>query len=134
VLLLPRCTKCRSVNNSPSHCWCRKCLREDMRERRKRDPAKAKEIARRFRVRLYAEHRRYITELKNNPCMDCGGEFPPCAMHFDHRDPSKKKGAVAFMMRNTISRARLEAEVAKCDLVCANCHAIRTWITRRYKS
>lgn len=59
--------------------------------------------------------------------MDCHGEFPHYVMHFDHRNPATKIKAVAAMIRNTITWEKLEAEIAKCDLVCANCHAVRTW-------
>jgi hypothetical protein len=60
------------------------------------------------------------------PCMDCG--FKPAhyaQMHFDHRDPKTKVGNVGNMA-SSASAGRLEAEIAKCDLVCANCHALRT--------
>lgn len=63
--------------------------------------------------------------------MDCGLTFPSCVMQFDHRNAETKVREIARMVRHTVSLERLKAEVAKCDLVCANCHAIRTWITRK---
>ena len=67
--------------------------------------------------------RSLIDTLKSIPCMDCGGLFPPEAMDFDHVR-GKKLFQIATSMG--ISLDRLEAELAKCDLVCANCHRIRT--------
>jgi hypothetical protein len=50
-------------------------------------------------------------------------------MDFDHRDPDTKRYTVTRM----IGRAGTEtilAEVAKCDIVCANCHRLRTFDRR----
>ena len=58
--------------------------------------------------------------------MDCGGRFPPYAMDFDHRDPEAKLFDVAAGKSMLKNRALLEAEVAKCDVICANCHRRRT--------
>lgn len=73
--------------------------------------------------------RRFIEEYKTNkPCLDCGGVFPPCAMDFDHlRD--KVSGVSNLVQLGTM--AALLAEIEKCELVCANCHRIRTWQRKR---
>lgn len=66
-----------------------------------------------------------IAQIKSAPCMDCGVQYPPYVMHFDHRDPSTK----SFTIGNNVARFTLDvvlAEIAKCDVVCANCHAERT--------
>lgn len=70
--------------------------------------------------------REWVASLKSVPCVDCGGEFPPCCMDFDHRDPSKKSFGIAQKMRLSPSRKTLENEMLKCDIVCSNCHRIRT--------
>jgi hypothetical protein len=76
------------------------------------------------RAALYKKRQLVIDGLKNRPCMDCGGRFPPECMDFDHRDPSTKNGGVAQMWAHKMET--LLAEIALCDLVCANCHRIRT--------
>lgn len=73
----------------------------------------------------------FVTPLKAAPCTDCGGVFPPCVMDFDHRDPSQKKGNIGNMVGQGRSNASIASEIAKCDLVCANCHKIRTFQTKR---
>ena len=73
----------------------------------------------------YARAKEIVLEIKSNPCTDCGGRFPPYVMHFDHRDPSQKRLSVSALTGAGHVRTLL-AEIAKCDLVCANCHAIRT--------
>lgn len=60
------------------------------------------------------------------PCLDCGRGFPPEAMHWDHRPGTEKLGEVSTIGRRR-SIAMLMDELNKCDLVCANCHAIRTY-------
>jgi hypothetical protein len=46
-------------------------------------------------------------------------------MDFDHRDPSQKRARVTAMIGRA-GTARILAEAAKCDIVCANCHRVRT--------
>jgi hypothetical protein len=77
-----------------------------------------------YMMKRYAETREIVTKIKSGPCTDCGQCFPPYCMDFDHRERGKKYKAVSKM--STYKRARLLAEIAKCDLVCAICHRIRT--------
>ena len=69
--------------------------------------------------------REYVKELKNNPCTDCGTTYPYYVMHFDHL--SDKVDGINKMVANGVSMEVLQAEIAKCELVCANCHAERTF-------
>jgi hypothetical protein len=71
------------------------------------------------------EKRRKLSELKDAPCADCGQRFPSFVMDFDHRDGNDKLGTIAHMI-NKWPWARILTEVAKCDVVCSNCHRIRT--------
>ena len=70
-----------------------------------------------------ADKRAWIKAKKNVPCMDCGKSYPFYVMDFDHRDPSIK---VANIGRLIGSWKKLKEEVEKCDIVCSNCHRIRT--------
>ena len=65
-----------------------------------------------------------MDELKSAPCVDCGGTFPPCVMDFDHLDADTKIGNVSRLVVSSLRLALVEVE--KCELVCANCHRIRT--------
>jgi hypothetical protein len=85
--------------------------------------AKIAEYVRKLRLRRKA----LINDLKSRPCVDCGRTFPAVCMDFDHLDGTNKQGCVSSMVNNTgASLKRVMAEIAKCDLVCANCHRIRT--------
>ena len=54
-------------------------------------------------------------------------------MDFDHRDPREKRYTVSRMIGRA-GWARIMAEVAKCDIVCANCHRDRTYRRREASS
>lgn len=75
--------------------------------------------------RISVRRRAEIDRLKDAPCMDCQQRFPPCAMDFDHRDPTIKRCAISALI-GAGTWEEFDAEIAKCDLVCACCHRIRT--------
>ena len=82
------------------------------------------------RLRHLQKNRDWLASLKNKPCVDCGKRYPPYVMDFDH-----VRGKKLFNIgRDLKNRARkiLLAEIAKCDLVCANCHRERTSQRRQY--
>jgi hypothetical protein len=67
-----------------------------------------------------------LRELKESaPCADCGLYFPAYVMDFDHLPGTDKVNDISQMARG--GRERLLAEIPKCEIVCANCHAQRTW-------
>jgi hypothetical protein len=74
-----------------------------------------------------AERFAYVAAIKEStPCVDCGLEWPSYVMDFDHRG-SDKIAAVSVLCHKAVPYARIDAEIAKCELVCSNCHRIRTW-------
>lgn len=82
-------------------------------------PEREREIQRAYDVKM----RERLAALKSGPCIDCGQTFPVECMDFDHKYSEKIKD-VAMMV--DFSEKKLTAEIAKCDLVCANCHRTRT--------
>lgn len=103
-----------------------------------KDPIKQKQaqhesyVRNKEKVRLASkearERRRAIIDSikESSPCMDCGRYYPGYVMEFDHRDSSTKIDTVATLFLKA-SMDRILAEIAKCDLVCANCHRERTY-------
>lgn len=87
---------------------------------RKNRDYKAEKIAKK---KHYDKNRAWLDSLKAMPCEDCGGEFPPECMDFDHVRGRKKFGIATSINGG---RDRLAREIAKCDVVCSNCHRIRT--------
>jgi hypothetical protein len=67
-------------------------------------------------------NKQLLNALKSRPCADCGVQYPPYVMDFDHlRDKKYNLGWAKNLAVDTIL-----AEAAKCDVVCSNCHRIRT--------
>jgi len=79
-------------------------------------------------VLIGVEHRSaFVKRAKGVPCADCGGEYPYYVMQFDH---VAERGPKLFNLsdRKYHTMQAIKEEVAKCDVVCANCHHIRTYI------
>ncbi len=67
---------------------------------------------------------KYICKRKNKPCKDCGVKYLPCVMDF-HHVRGRKMRRIALMSNYSIKK--IDKEIDKCDLICANCHRIRHW-------
>jgi hypothetical protein len=68
-----------------------------------------------------------VRKIKESmPCADCNNYYPYYVMQFDHYD-GDKTGNISDLIHNHSIEQALE-EIAKCVLVCANCHAHRTWL------
>lgn len=70
--------------------------------------------------------REWLDDLKDAPCMDCGRQYPPYVMHFDHRPGEIKICSVGRLKSTGANKQKVLEEIAKCDLVCSNCHMERT--------
>lgn len=66
-----------------------------------------------------------IDNARDRPCSDCENTFPVVVMQFDHVR-GEKDFNVSEAPYAGYSVERVRAEIAKCDVVCANCHAVRT--------
>lgn len=73
------------------------------------------------------DNRLYIKELKESTlCKDCGKNYPYYVMHFDHlKDKKFNIGSKTSLKKETLLQ-----EIEKCEIVCANCHAVRTHIRK----
>lgn len=91
--------------------------------RRMADPEYRERHNARARERL-AERQEIIDRYKlDRGCTDCGYDADPIALDFDHVD--EKRFSVADNGKR-VSVARLLDELSRCEVVCANCHRIRT--------
>jgi sRNA-binding protein len=99
-------------------------VRQDAYRQEKADEIKAKVEA------LKAQKRAYVVMSKDRPCVDCGHRWPAVAMDFDDVQ-GIKKGNVAQMAGGGHSMKALVAEIAKCEVVCACCHRVRTESRRK---
>lgn len=76
----------------------------------------------RNRARL---HQMVAFAAVNRSCTDCGGMFDPVCMGFVHKPGTVKAFTINQGIHNCVSPDRLLAEIKKCELVCANCQALR---------
>ncbi len=84
--------------------------------------ARANTVQARKRVREWL-----FAYLQEHPCVDCG-EPDPIVLEFDHR--GDKAFNIGEAVRLSFGLARVQAEVEKCDVRCANCHRRKTYRER----
>ena len=115
------------------------CLQETLKGVPYKDPQKQRESRERYRQENHehlrekynewrgnrrAETQKLINEIKSQPCADCGESYPPYVMDFDH-----VRGQKLFCIATrppALSMLKILDEIEKCDVVCSNCHRIRT--------
>jgi hypothetical protein len=69
---------------------------------------------------------RMLAYLRDHPCADCA-EPDPVVLDFDHRPGVEKRFEIARAVNaSTRAWSAILQEIAKCDVVCANCHRRRT--------
>lgn len=85
-----------------------------------------------YHRKIRAERTERVRALMDVPCADCGNKFHPVSMDFDHVrgvklfNIGKRAGSHALPL--------LLEEIAKCDIVCSNCHRYREYCRRQYMS
>ena len=67
--------------------------------------------------------------MKDVPCADCGRRWPPVAMDLDHVHGVKIR-SIASLVSGAYNLEIIKAEVAKCEVVCACCHRLRTHLRK----
>ena len=103
--------------------YCRAC-RNAYDRRYYAERGRAARLARRRAAMDVA--RSWMARLKSGEaCADCGEIFPVYVMHWDHLPGFDKVDSISSMVGQR-DRAAILAELEKCELVCANCHVMRT--------
>lgn len=131
-----RCSRCREVKpTSEFHrsrssadglqCYCRPC-NIDVAKRFHADNAEhcRERISKRARRILDVNRRLLFDYLVAHPCVDCG-EPDPVVLDFDHVAGRKIANVSELVFRHKTWEV-ISAEIAKCEVVCANCHRRRT--------
>jgi hypothetical protein len=130
------CTKCgnepRAFGKTKS--WGRICLnaaaRANHAKNKVRNNARSREYTSR-RKRVVVE---YVNAVKASPCTDCKQCFHPAAMEFDHLPGSTKSFNIAALVHRAGKLDLIKAEISKCELVCSNCHRVRTWKRNQFNN
>jgi len=131
------CTKCRVEKNQedfPANrrkkdgraLWCRSCFSNSYKKRYYNSHSHYLEKHKESRNRLRDEKARMVYEyLRTHPCVDCG-ERDPIVLEFDHRTDELKVESVCILVSHNFSWSKIQAEIEKCDVRCANCHRRKT--------
>lgn len=132
---MKKCSKCgeiqslhafpKSKNSKDGYAGrCKMCQRELSRQHYKSNKHKYNKSRDKTRER----NKQIIWDAKSVPCADCGVQYDPWIMQFDHLPQYEKEFNISAA--TTHSLKRLMAEIAKCEVVCANCHVNRTYQRR----
>jgi hypothetical protein len=104
---------------------CRPCKQEYDRDYWQNNKNKLNSKKKKNRDIIKLRNTKYVLKyLLENPCTDCG-EVNPLVLEFDHLDPKDKSCDVSSMLQGS-SLKSIKEEISKCDVVCSNCHSIRT--------
>lgn len=134
IVTMRRCGRCSSFKQLDDFAWrrrtkdqrdnyCRPCRAEYKQEHYAANRQRYIDVALDRKRRLALERAEFLVAFfGSHPCLDCG-ESDPLVLEFDHR--GDKAFDIARGLRDRSWRAILE-EMAKCDVVCANCHRRRT--------
>jgi hypothetical protein len=129
-----RCGRCGETKPLHAYNWrrkeagqrdnlCRRCRSQYHREHYLANRQRYIDQARDRKQALALERTKYLIEFfESHPCADCG-ELDPVVLEFDHRADK------SFDVGQALSYRRWQSileEIAKCDVVCANCHRRRT--------
>lgn len=96
---------------------------EDQKKAWRKHYAENKDKYRQRNIDRREKIRRFLASLKEGKsCSKCGGFFPAKALDWHHRNPKEKEFSISNAINRSFSEERILAEVAKCDLICANCH------------
>ena len=120
-----RCKETKTIDEfftSRSNTWCRACKKSyDNADYANTKSRRKKNILAR-KARNQQETKQFIYEFcKSHPCTDCG-EADPIVLEFDHL--GDKSYNVSSMVDHSMKM--IQKEIAKCEVVCANCHRRRT--------
>ncbi len=130
---MKKCSKCsneyeETVDNfSPDRgalsAWCRTCKSDYHKELYKKDPSRKLKLLERNEARQHDIRLKVMDHLYKNPCVKCG-EDNPLVLDFDHLED--KDFSISRAILRTYGWSRIEKEIQKCQVLCANCHRIKT--------
>lgn len=105
--------------------WCRECFRTYFRER---GDLHRQQVRATKAQRIERAQKHVLDYLTTHPCVDCG-EADFVVLEFDHVR-GKKVNDVSKIAADGNPIATIDREIAKCDVVCRNCHTIRTLLRK----
>lgn len=124
---LRKCTGCGELL-PPSMFYLKMEASRAKREKRRNFKAPCRNCQRERDRKRIKPRRDYCDAIKSERgCADCGLKNPqhPEIFDFDHLDASSKTDSIALLVVKGTFQGMID-EIEKCEVVCANCHRIRT--------
>lgn len=106
------------------HTTCRDCNRKFKRAFYERNLEDYKKKSARQKLESIQRNRERVhSYLSTHPCVDCG-ETDPIVLQFDHI--KDKARGISQLVLDGVAWEKIECEIAKCQIRCANCHRKKT--------
>ena len=120
------CSRLRQARKRENPEFNRLCAERTARWR-KRHPEKYEKAWK----RAQDQKRQILLDARAGGCIKCGEKHPSC-LDFHHRGGKKDKlGNISETRKFAVKR--ILEEIAKCDVLCANCHRKHHWNERNQK-
>jgi hypothetical protein len=130
-----RCTACGDLLPVDAFAWkderrgwrrstCRSCRRAYAQAWYRQNGDRHRAAAAAARRRRFQVNSAIVAAAKAVPCADCGGRFDHQQLDFDHVRGTKVDNVACLVWH--AAPERVMAEIAKCEVVCAVCHRMRT--------
>lgn len=124
-------SSCKLCHRDEKQKWRHKYIEEHGESPTARYSREHREDQKEWKKRRQAEmHLKVDTIKESTPCADCGQKFPAVCMDFDHLPGFAKTAGIARMITDGVTWKKIEQEMRKCEIVCSNCHRIRTHLLR----
>ena len=109
--------------------YCKECRRVADKKTYDSNLTKSRKAGLESKNKIRGRNRQFITDyLIGKSCIDCG-ESDPIVLEFDHFE-NKKDNLSEIIQNNSIEK--IETEIKKCNIRCANCHRRKTAIELGY--
>ena len=116
------CTICKiNPPRNKTSSYCKSCHNTHQKKYYKEHP----ESIRQSLINRRKRARELVIKAKDKPCLDCGIKYPSYVMDFDHK--GKKNFNISVSASQCRSLSSIQKEIDKCEVVCANCHRMRTF-------
>jgi hypothetical protein len=126
---LKKLLECFAIKNSKKNLYsseCKECHKSYGQNWYARNKQKHKRNTDKNRKATRQQIKKIIISAKSVPCKDCKKTYAHYVMDFDHLPQFKKFLDVSTMVSHGYCADTILREIAKCEVVCANCHRERT--------
>ena len=116
----------KNATTGKRHSRCRVCSRRVSQKHYQNNKAAYLERNQRNNPLQRNVNRKFVMQfLLEHACVKCG-QSDPVVLEFHHLNPATKTANVCDMVHFRVSVARIRQEIAKCEVLCANCHQRHT--------